>query len=123
MGGLPEPLLEPRDEQSHQLEVTSAPNPALPCPLNQPRPPPGSATARGGGAPLGGLGSAGGLSPLTFSWVAPLLHRGSTQGQLHHQDLFELPPSLLPAACGRRLWRHWLQVGRNDAAICRLCPA
>ena len=119
MSGLREKLLEPRDEWRDQQHDAAAPGPALPRPPNQPRPPGGAAACGGGGgAPLGRLGSAGWLSSLTFSWVAPLLHRGRAQDQLHQGDLFDLPPSLLPATCGRRLWKRWLEVRRGDAAVC-----
>ncbi|KAL4856242.1 ABC transporter C family member 13 [Chlorella vulgaris] len=47
------------------------------------------------------------LARLTYGWVSPLLHRGSTQPQLHQHDLFELPANLHPAACGRLLRRRW----------------
>ena len=103
------------DEQLHDATDTGPAPPHLP---SQRRPPLRGA-AWAGGSTAGGLGSARWLSSLTFSWVAPLLQRGSTQGQLHQRDLLELPPSLLPAACGRRLWRRWLQVGRGAAAPCR----
>ncbi len=59
---------------------------------------------------LGPLGSPNPLSAAAFSWVSPLLRRGSTQEQLHQRDLFDLPPHLLPAACGRRLLGKWRQV-------------
>lgn len=59
-----------------------------------------------------------------FGWVAPLLKRGSRQGQLQPEDLFELPPDLLPEATGRALWRFWKKVrlerrGAGSSLQCR----
>ncbi len=43
------------------------------------------------------------LTQLTFGWVSPLLARGM-QRPLEQHDLFQLQPSLMPAACSQRLW-------------------
>ncbi len=46
------------------------------------------------------------VTQLTFGWVSPLLARGM-QRPLQQDDLFQLQPPLMPAACSQRLWvRH-----------------
>ena len=54
------------------------------------------------------------LACLLFGWATPLLQRGSTQAQLQQHDLFQLPASLEPAACGRRLWGGWREEQQAD---------
>jgi hypothetical protein len=61
------------------------------------------------------------LARLTFGWVSPLLHHGSTQPQLHQHDLFELPGNLHPAACGRLLRRRWHEVRRAASGFVCCC--
>ena len=62
----------------------------------------------------GGAGGARGApsccSRALFSWVGPLLHRGSTQPQLHRRDLLPLPPDLEPEVCGGLLWSAWAKA-------------
>ena len=43
------------------------------------------------------------LTRLTFRWVSPLLALGM-QRPLQQDDLFQLQPALMPAACSQRLW-------------------
>lgn len=109
--GLSEPLLPgpPGDADEGDVEA-SAGRPAAP---HDSRPAAAVTAAAASADSLGPLGSANPLSAATFSWVSPLLKRGSTQEQLHQRDLFALPPHLLPAACGQRLLGKWRQVGRN----------
>lgn len=105
---LQEPLLPARSDASDggdvqlQLGDQAGPPTAASTPPPRSRPPP----------PPGVLGAAGPLSLLAFSWVSPLLQRGSTQELLQQSDLFELPPDLLPSTCGQRLWSRWQAVSR-----------
>lgn len=46
---------------------------------------------------------------LSFSWASPLLAMGRRR-QLDLRVLYDLPPELQPAACGRLLWRAWEAV-------------
>eukprot|EP00850_Spirogloea_muscicola_P000055 SM000001S04457 [mRNA] locus=s1:278991:289139:+ [translate_table: standard] len=53
-------------------------------------------------------------SQLTFSWVDPLLALGAER-QLEFADLFELPETMQPQACGDRLWCLWAGRQRPDS--------
>lgn len=105
-GRLEEPLLQGSDT----LYVERGPN--LHVPDSRPSRREGAAGAPAA-PPL--LSSAGLMSSLAFSWVSPLLHRGSTQQQLQQEDLFQLPHHLVPAVCGRRLWARWHDVSNQGA--------
>lgn len=87
---LREPLLPPEQGSTYSTEVNVG----------------GAQPAEGLEAQQTASGGGGG----SFRWVAPLLKRGSRQGQLHPEDLFHLPPELLPEATGRALWRFWKKV-------------
>jgi hypothetical protein len=56
-------------------------------------------------------GPANFCSRMFFSWVSPLLQRGSTR-QLHQDDMFHLEPDLEPSHCSQVLWNEWTKVGR-----------
>lgn len=108
--GLRQPLLAGSTDAGDVESVTaSAPGPSALD--SQPATAAAAATTPVAAESLGPLGSPNLLSAAAFSWVSPLLRRGSTQEQLHQRDLFALPPQLQPAACGQRLLGKWRQVG------------
>lgn len=113
MAGLREPLIAQRYNDEEELTIDAHDSPVrADSPTGSAAAPP-AATAAAATEPelsIGPLGSRNPLSALAFSWVSPLLRRGSIQEQLHQRDLFALPPRLQPAACGRRLWARWTQV-------------
>ena len=55
---------------------------------------------------------------VTFGWVSPLLARGM-QRPLQQDDLFQLQPTLMPAACSQRLWVRQPQhmLGFNEHCL------
>lgn len=108
--GLREPLLPGPSDDAEDGDVAASAGRPPPPHDSQPA---AAAAAAISADSLGPLGSANPLSAAAFSWVSPLLKRGSTQEQLHQRDLFALPPHLLPAACGQRLLGKWRQVGRG----------
>lgn len=112
-----EPLLPAGSDASDDASEREQLEDRAPPPTAAGRPPPPSCPS----APTAILGAAGPLSSLAFSWVSPLLQRGSTQEQLQQSDLYELPPHLLPSTCGRLLWSKWHAVSTPGAPTRYAC--
>eukprot|EP00884_Botryococcus_braunii_P005633 jgi/Botrbrau1/15070/Bobra.0286s0003.1 len=55
-------------------------------------------------------------SQLFFTWVSPLLQRGSTR-QLHQDDMFYLDPDLEPSQCSWVLWDEWTKERAGAARM------